>query len=198
MARSLGLIREIKTPDRVDFTFLSLTAKRSEYVDPLIPLYRTPFVVYSLKESPINSLADLQGKLFTALIGGSGCPCTEPEVEYSRVRLQRHSQALKMLKIGRVDAVSGPAIRLKLLIAEFEMAEMLAPPLIFEWRDIWFQSSKHLAQSNNLHLVRDIMRSPDFVAYYQQLLTVVFTPEQQKYVEYIDLATKVPKPIAPQ
>jgi len=120
------VIYDIDKPNGIDFTFMTYKRERSTKMLPVISLFLTPFVIVSTKSAPISTLQQLKDKRVTSLIGGTSCPCIGSESFYQRIKLERHVQALKMLKLGRVDAVSGPGFRLNKVAKSLGITSILA------------------------------------------------------------------------
>lgn len=124
------------------FAIMSHKPKRAEVMEPLIPIYTTPFVLVSRIDQPLNSIEDIKNKQVAMLVGGSGCPCLNSSLDYHRVRLNHHKQGLKMLMLNRVDAVAGPSTRLFELADTLGIESSLAEPVPYEWRTVWLWASK--------------------------------------------------------
>jgi hypothetical protein len=144
------ILHEMKTTNNLDLTIMSFRNEREAVMTPLIRIYRTPFVVLSRAGSPITQLKDLQDKNIAMLWGGSGCPCLDESINYSRTRVSSHQQGIKMVRDERVDGVAGPAIRLFGQSHGLGFSDQLAPPLIYEWRDVWLWSRKNLGRNKQV------------------------------------------------
>jgi len=137
------IIKEMKSgKSPLSLTFMSYKPKRALKMTPAVELYRTSFLVISRENNPIAKLSDIKNKDIAMLLGGSGCPCLGESIPFRRVRVNHHSLGLKMLDRGRVDAVAGPSIRLYGLAEQLDIAHILAPYLVYEWRTVWMWKSK--------------------------------------------------------
>lgn len=174
------ILHDMKTENNLDLAIMSFRDEREVLMMPLIRLYRTPFVVLSNRSSPIKQLENLQGKSIAMLWGGSGCPCFKQAVSYQKIKVSSHQQGMKMLGDDRVDGIAGPAIRLFGQADKLGVIDQLAPPLIYEWRDIWLWSRRNLG--NNKQVVED------FKAEFNKLLaTGILKHAASKYMSTAQL-----------
>lgn len=176
------VIHEVEK-SRIDLTFISDHANRKNTMVYLLPMYKTPFVLFTRLNSDIESLDDIKNKHVSMLIGGSGCPCLSKDIPYKQVKVSKHLQGLKMLLKNRVDAVSGPYIRLNELIKKLNIQTQLAKPIIYEWRTVSLWSSHDLAQNNSkLSLLTEEINKVLEAGLIQKLLRDYFSPTELAYI----------------
>lgn len=176
------IIQEMKI-SRIELTIMSYNASRKINMVPQIAIYKTPFVLFTSVNSNIEKLADIKNKLVTMLIGGSGCPCLTQEVPYKKVYISTHLQGFKMLMKDRVDAVSGPYLRLNQRVKELGIQEYLASPIIYEWRSVSLWSSHELAQKTiKLDLLIKEMSKWLESDQIKNFLSEYFSPSELKYI----------------
>lgn len=147
------ILHDMKAINSLDLTIMSFRDEREILMMPLVRLYRTPFIVLSRGTSPIKQLENLQGKSVAMLWGGSECPCLKQAINYQKIKVSSHQQGMKMLNDERVDGIAGPAIRLLGQADKLGVVDQLAPPLIYEWRDVWLWSRRNLG--GNKQVVED-------------------------------------------
>jgi len=185
------VIHEIEK-SRIDITFISHHANRKIKMVYQLPIYKTPFVLFTRLDSDIETLADIKNKYVSMLIGGSGCPCLSKDIPYKRVEISKHLQGLKMLLKSRIDAVSGPYIRLNERIKELDIQAQLAKPIIYEWSTVSLWSSNELAQNNKkLSLLTNEINKALKTGSLQKLLSTYFSPSELKYIITSDYSPTV-------
>lgn len=179
----LPLKRALKSTEsgHTMLTVMSYKPEREKSLNRLTLIYRTPFTVLSLKSKPIRSLSSLDNKKMAVLTGGSQCPCL-PNVAIERFNVDSHYQALKYLSKNRVDAVSGPALRLMTQAKALNMQMDLSAPLIYEWRDVWLWSSPLLNQELHSSIERywSVMSKSGFT---KQLIHSYFDASLVPYIQ---------------
>jgi ABC-type amino acid transport substrate-binding protein len=139
---------DMKASKYVDLTIMSFPPGRDQLMTPLLKIYSTPFIVLSRENQPIRTMKGLESKRLAVLQGGSGCPCLGDAIPQQKIYVNDHLQSLKMLKGGRVDAAAGPAIRILGNVSMLKFENDIAPPLIYEWRDIWLWAKKSYSNAN--------------------------------------------------
>jgi len=179
LARIIHVIKQ----SRLDLTIMSYQASRKVNMVPQITIYKTPFVLFTRLKSDIEKLTDIKNKHIAMLIGGSGCPCLNEDIPYQQIKVSKHSQGLRMLIKNRVDAVSGPYIRLNERIKELDIQEKLAKPIIYEWRAVSLWSSYELAQNTKkLHLLTNKINKAFETGLMKKLLSDYFSPVELTYI----------------
>jgi|GEM_PF-2718136 len=164
----------------VDYSIMSYKPSRAQVMEPIALIYRAPFVVYSLKSSPVNVIEDLEGLTMAILRGGSRCPCPE-NIELKRYPVDSHRQALNYLQKQRVDCVSGPLLRLYEQSKNLSMTSDLHNPLIYEWRDVWLWRSK-APTSMNVDPMKLAWEKVIEEKELEQLLKAYFDPNILSYI----------------
>lgn len=106
--------------DKVDITiqFMSVTAERAQLVDFSIPYYREAITVLLLKDSPYNTLADMQGKGITV------AALQNPHIE------DVAHEGIADAKVEQFDSVANTALaldagRVDAMLADFSTAQWL-------------------------------------------------------------------------
>ena len=182
------IIKEMKsTKSPLSLTFMSYKPKRALKMTPAVVLYRTPFVLLSRANNPITKLNDIKNRDIAMLLGGSGCPCLGESIPFHRVRLNHHSQGLKMLERGRVDAVAGPSIRLYGLAEQLGMTHILAPNLVYEWRTVWMWESKtNKGAEAIIPAIQERLRQLLYEGELARLSSKYLHPSQVQFIHAID------------
>jgi len=176
------VIHEIEK-SRIDITFISHHANIKIKMAYQLPIYKTPFVLFTRLNSDIKTIADIKNKHVSMLIGGSGCPCLSKDIPYKRVEISKHLQGLKMLLKNRIDVVSGPYIRLNERIKKLDIQAQLAKPIIYEWSTVSLWSSNELAQNNKkLRLLTTEINEALKTGLFQRLLSAYFSPRELEYI----------------
>lgn len=177
------IIHEIKQ-SRIDISIMSYHADREINMVSQIPIYQTPFVLFTHINSGIEELADIRNKNVAMLIGGSGCPCLNSDMHYQQVKVSKHLQGLKMLMKHRVDAVAGPYIRLNERIKELDIQEQLSKPIIYEWRTVSLWSSHALEHNpKKLDILTSEMSKGLESGLIEKLLSDYFSPIELAYIK---------------
>jgi ABC-type amino acid transport substrate-binding protein len=176
------IIHEVKN-SHLDITIMSQHATRKINMEPLLTIYKTPFVLLTKLNSKIKTLADIKNKNVAMLIGGSGCPCLDEDTPYQRRKVSKHLQGLKMLMANRVDAVSGPYIRLSERVKTLNIQNKIAPPIIYHWRTVSLWTSHELAQnSTNLNFLSKEINKRLKTGFMKELLNEHFSPDELSYI----------------
>ncbi len=176
------VIREIEK-SKIDITIMSHHANRKIKMVYQLPLYKTPFVLFTRLNSGIEKLADIKYKNVAMLIGGSGCPCLSEDIPYQKIKVSKHLQGLGMLMKDRVDAVSGPYIRLNERIKELAIQEKVAKPIIYEWRTVSLWTSHALKKNNkNLTLLTNEINKKLTEGLLEKLLSDYFSTTELTYI----------------
>jgi len=176
------IIHEIKQ-SRIDVTIMSHHAGREINMVSQMPIYKTPFVLFTQINSGIEELADIRNRNVAMLIGGSGCPCLNSDTPYQQVKVSKHLQGLKMLMKNRVDAVADPFIRLNERIKELDIQEQLSKPIIYEWRTVSLWSSHALEHNaKKLDLLTSEMSKGIEAGLMEKLLSDYFSPIELAYI----------------
>jgi ABC-type amino acid transport substrate-binding protein len=177
------IIHEMKL-SRIDLTVMSYKDNRKVHMVPQIAIYKTPFVLFTKLKSNIVKLTDIKNKHVAMLIAGSGCPCLPENIPYQKVKVTTHIQGLKMLMKDRVDAVSGPFIRLNERIKQLGIQKHIAQPIIYEWRTVSLWSSNELAKkSKKIDLFVTEMNKGLAAGLMKILLSDYFSPEEISYIK---------------
>lgn len=176
------IIHEVKKSE-IDLAIMSEHAKRKINMVPHIAIHKTPFVLFTKLNSSIEKLVDIKNKNVAMLIGGSGCPCLNEDIAYQKIKVSKHSQGLKMLMLERVDAISGPYIRLNEQAKKLAVRAQLAKPIIYQWRTVFLWSSPALIQDKaKLSLFSDEINKSLNGGLMQQLLSKYFSDEELTYI----------------
>jgi len=177
------ILHEIEM-SRLDITIMSYKGSRELYMTQQMSLYKTPFVLFTKRNSSIKKLFDVKRKNVAMLIGGSGCPCLNEDIPYQQVKVSKHLQGLKMLMKNRVDAVAGPYIRLNERIKELDIQGQLSKPIIYEWRTVSLWSSHELAlNAKKLGLLTNEMNKGLKEGLMEALLSDYFSPMELNYIK---------------
>jgi ABC-type amino acid transport substrate-binding protein len=177
------IIHEMKQ-SRIDVTIMSNHPSRQKTMAVQMPIYKTPFVLFTQPNSGIEKLTDLKNKNVAMLIGGSGCPCLNKDTPYQKIKVSKHLQGLQMLMKNRVDAVAGPYVRLNERIKELNIQESIAKPIIYEWRTVSLWSSYELKQnSKRINLLTNAMSKSLEERLMENLLIDYFTPAERIYIK---------------
>lgn len=106
--------------DKADITiqFMSVTAERAQLVDFSVPYYREAITVLLLKDSPYNTLADLQGKGITV------AALQNPHIETVA------HEGIPDAKVEQFDSVANTALaldagRVDAMLADYSTAQWL-------------------------------------------------------------------------
>jgi ABC-type amino acid transport substrate-binding protein len=176
------IIHEVKK-SQIDLAIMSEHAKRKINMVPHIAIYETPFVLFTKLNSSIEKLVDIKNKNVAMLIGGSGCPCLNEDIPYHKIKVSKHSQGLKMLMLNRVDAISGPYLRLNEQAKKLGVRAQLAKPITYQWRTVFLWSSHSLTQDKNkLSLFSDELNKSLKGGLLKRLLSKYFSTEELTYI----------------
>ena len=106
--------------DKVDITiqFMSVTAERAQLVDFTVPYYREAITVLLLKESPYNTLAEMQGKGITV-----------SALQNPHIETVAH-EGIPDAKVEQFDSVANTALaldagRVDAMLADYSTAQWL-------------------------------------------------------------------------
>lgn len=150
LARIIHYIKNKK----IDLTIMSFHPSRKDSMKPLVKIYESPFVLITKKSSPLKKISDITNRNVSMLLGGSSCPCVD--ISYQRLYVTNHQQSLKLLMSERVDAASGPLLRLNKVIKKENLSKFLAEPIVYEYRDIYLWGKLNIRASATIQKVTSL------------------------------------------
>jgi polar amino acid transport system substrate-binding protein len=155
------IIHELKV-GKTDIAILFKYKELDNFVTYLVPLPSINNVVLALKGTKFNNVKDFEGKILGNLRGANFSPDIQANTKIIKYETKDFLQSLKMLKLGRVDAVIGPeeaiysaALKIGLSVDSFDK------PYIISSKTPWLQLSN---KSNNKQ------KSMDFKKEFKKLL----------------------------
>ena len=136
------IIHELKS-GKTDLSILFKYKELEEYVDYISPLPALKNVVIGRKGSTFNSIKQLKGKRLAYLRGASFNDEIDEDDEIYKQSVTNFIQGIKMLAIGRVDAIIGPLDPIIAATLALKMkVDFLGEPLTVSTRTPWLQMSK--------------------------------------------------------
>jgi polar amino acid transport system substrate-binding protein len=126
-----------------DVTIMFKYDELNEYVDYLIPLPSIKNVIVGLNGNHFSSIKELKGKTIAYLRGAKFSAEIDHDKDIHKYLTSNLVNGIKMLVVGRVDAIIGPyqAILYAAKIAG-KRKNLLGSPLVVSERTPWLQISK--------------------------------------------------------
>jgi len=149
------IIKELKA-GTTDATIMFKYEELEGHVTYIAPFDTLKIVVIGLKGRSYPSIESLKGKRLAYLRGAKFSDEIDNEPEITRQDTIDFSQGLKMLELGRVDAIIGPLDPLLYTAAKlFKKQDFFGKPLLVGERTPWLQVSKKSADRISVEKLED-------------------------------------------
>ncbi|ABV35658.1 conserved hypothetical protein [Shewanella sediminis HAW-EB3] len=128
---------------KTDMTIMFKYEELEDYVVYIAPLPSLKTVVIGLKGSSFDSVENLKGKKLAYLRGAKFSDAIDSDPDIISITTKDFVQAIKLLMVGRVDAIIGPMDPILSAAIQLEVGETLfGEPLVVSERTPWVQVSK--------------------------------------------------------
>ncbi len=136
------IMLELKS-GKTDMTIMFKYKELEDHVVYIAPLPSLKIVVIGLKGSTFDSIENLKGKKLAYLRGVKFSDAIDSEPDIISIETNDFIQAIKLLMIGRVDAIIGPMSAILSAAIQLKVNETLfGEPLAVSERTPWVQVSK--------------------------------------------------------
>lgn len=137
------IIKEIKF-GAIDLTIMFRNPALDNYVDYVAPLPSLKTVVIGLENKKFKNIASLRGKKIAYLRGSSFSDEINNNNNIIKYPINNYVQGIRMLMVGRADAIIGPLAAIMRSSRQFrDKGLLLGEPLVVDHRTPWIQVSKN-------------------------------------------------------
>jgi len=142
-----------------DFTIMYRNPALAGYVDYVAPLPPKKTVVVGLQNQTFKKVEDLSGKKIAYIRGAKFTDQIEKDKSITKHLVASYLQGIRMLSLGRLDALMGPLHPINTAVTEFNKTNnetiQLSEPLTVEVRSPWIQVSKKRATYIDLEKLKN-------------------------------------------
>jgi polar amino acid transport system substrate-binding protein len=164
------VVRGLKNGD-VQLSILFRKTNLDQFIIPIAPLFKKEVIIVGKKDTQINSLTELNGKLVGNVRGAKYGKDFDDNSLIKKYWTKNYSQSVKMLMAGHLDYIIGTKESLFIIIKKLGFSEdQLGKGLAIGSQSSWLQLSKKKTEGISVEKLKETCQKLSRKGYFKNLI----------------------------